>query len=250
MPGECTVVLLRHGESVYNAAQRFTGLLDPPLTRHGVCGAGSAAQQLRRAGLEPTVIVSSPLERAMRTADLVRTALGIADVPVVGAWQLAERDYGTLTGMAKRHVLERFGADAFTTWRRTVDGAPPPASPRQIATWECMPPPAVAEHLEVGAGESSREVIGRVRPWWDQTRDRLPPGACALLVAHGNSLRALRAILERLDDATLTGVNIPPTQPWVATLDGATPTAPVHGRYLDVPDAMAGIRRIEAAGGT
>lgn len=244
-----TLVLLRHGQSTFNATQRFTGLVDVPLTPLGEREAHAAAGVLVDAGLAPDVVLVSPLRRAADTADIVVRRTGAGDVPQVESWRLAERDYGCLTGLLKRKALERFGEPAFTTWRRTVDGRPPAASADEIVAWSPVPPLAVTEHIELGSGESLTDVVQRLEPCWEyQLRGLLGDGATVLVVAHGNSLRALCAMVEGLGPGAVAELNLPAAQPLVYRWDG--PSDAVCGRYLDLPNALAALRTIAAEGGT
>jgi 2,3-bisphosphoglycerate-dependent phosphoglycerate mutase len=244
------LVLLRHGESTHNAAQRFTGLLDVGLSNLGAEQARDAARLLAQWGVVPDLVVTSPLRRARRTADVVVAELGL-DVPPVQQWRLEERDYGVLTGMAKRQVRERFGADKFFEWRRTLHGRPPAARAEDVARWGLVStrPPGMCAP---GSGESLHDVIERVRPCWEgEIRDGLRAGRCVLVVAHGNSLRALCALVEGLDEDELEALNLPQGQPLVydaVSDDGRV--VPGCGRYLDVETALAVAAAIASEGGT
>ena len=126
--GHGVLVLLRHGESVYNAAQVFTGLLDVGLTGRGEEQARAAGRLLRAEGLTPDRIWTSPMRRSTATTELLCGAAGLEGVPVTVSWRLAERDYGSLTGVPKAEARERYGPRGYITVRRTLDGAPPPAT--------------------------------------------------------------------------------------------------------------------------
>jgi 2,3-bisphosphoglycerate-dependent phosphoglycerate mutase len=248
--GTGTLVLLRHGESTHNAAQRFTGLLDVELSDLGAEQARDAALLLLRAGAIPDLVLTSPLRRARRTAEAVIAELGI-DVPLVARWRLEERDYGVLTGMAKHQVRERFGADKFFEWRRTLHGKPPAARPEDVAGWGLVStrPPGMRAP---GSGESLHDVIERVRPCWEgEIREALRAGRCVLVVAHGNSLRALCALIDDLDEDELEALNLPQGQPIVYDVvsdDGGV--VPGSGRYIDVEAALAVAAVIAIEGGT
>jgi 2,3-bisphosphoglycerate-dependent phosphoglycerate mutase len=245
-----TLVLLRHGESEFNAAQVFTGLLDVDLTPRGEEQAREAGLLLRTHDLLPDVVLTSPMQRCARTTDLVRESGGLDGVPVTRSWRLAERDYGNLTGVPKHEAKVRLGAAGYITVRRTLDGAPSPATEEQATSW-----PAAA-YTEPGSGlpspgssESLRDVIGRVAPLWDDVRDLLVGARTVLVVGHGNSLRALCAVIDELSPAEVQDLNLPPGEPLVYrwTADGLTPRG---GRYLDPDDALAAAARIAHEGGT
>lgn len=244
-----TLTLLRHGESTYNAARVFTGLLDVDLSPLGERQAREAGRLLAEHAVVPDLVLSSPLRRARRTADAVLAELG-CDVPLVEEWRLEERDYGVLTGVPKRQVVERYGHDTFFAWRRTLHGRPPAADPSEVATWGLVStrPPGLPAP---GSGESLHDVIERVRPCWEgEIRSGLGDGRSVLVVAHGNSLRALCALIDDLDEDELEQLNLPAGQPlrYDATPDGRV--GPRGGRYLDPVAARAGAALIAAEGGT
>lgn len=244
-----TLVLLRHGESEFNAAQVFTGLLDVDLTPRGEEQAREAGRLLRTHDLLPDVVLTSPMQRCARTTDLVRASGGLDGVPVTRSWRLAERDYGNLTGVAKHEAKDLLGTDGYITVRRTLDGAPPPATEEQAASW----PDAYTEPgsglPSPGSSESLRDVIGRVAPLWDDVRELLVDARTVLVVGHGNSLRALCAVIDELSPEEVQHLNLPPGEPLVYrwTPDGL---APRGGRYLDPDDALAAAARIAHEGGT
>jgi len=244
-----TLVLVRHGESTANAAQTFTGLIDVDLSPLGVRQAHDAARLLALDGFRPDDVVTSPLTRARRTTSMILRDLGVTRAPR-SCWRLEERDYGCLAGMAKRAVAEQFGPEQFFTWRRTVDGRPPAASPDQVATWRIsstrpagLPAP--------GEGESLRDVIDRVRPCWsEQVLPGLRAGHRVLVVAHGNSLRALSSIIDDLSAVEVASLNLPPAQPLRYDVTAAGLLRPRGGRYLDDPAARAAAEQIAREGGT
>lgn len=244
------LVLLRHGESVFNATSTFTGLLDVGLSPAGERQVGVAAQLLRAAGLRPDVVVMSPMRRAARTAELLLGHLGV-DAPLEITWRLSERDYGCLTGVSKKVAVERHGDEAFFGWRRTLHGRPPAASPEQRASWTDPAPLPDTGPLVAGAGESLHDVVERVRPLWDEDlRARLAAGACVFVVAHGNSLRALCAVMEGLSDEEVENLNIPAGHPLLYAVDPAGRVHPRGGRYLDDDAARRDAAKVAAEGGT
>lgn len=245
-----TLVLLRHGESTANAAQRFTGLLDVDLTYLGAQQARAAAGLMERSGAHPDVVLTSPLQRARRTAELVIAELGLVDVPLLSNWRLEERDYGILTGLAKGQVWERYGPERLFEWRRTLHGKPPAAGPEQVAGWDVVSP-VTPDSPAPGSSESLQDVIDRVRPCWEgEIRRMLHDGRCILVVAHGNSLRALCAVIDSLNERELERLNIAPGQAleYDPTPDGRL--SPRGGRYLDAAAASADAVLIAAEGGT
>ena len=252
--GDPRLVLLRHGESVLNAGGVFTGLLDVRLTPAGEEQVGVAARLLAERGLRPGLIVTPPMLRALRTPELLLAGLAArdavdADVPRVVTWRLCERDYGALTGLAKADARALLGEHDFFALRRTIDGRPPPASAQQRAAWPATP---VADRgpLMPGAGESLADVIGRVTPVWTGTiRPALASGTLVVVVAHGNSLRALASTMEQLTAEETERLNIPAGHPLAYGFDGARPTPP-GGRYLDARAGLIAAERVAAEGGT
>ena len=244
-----TLILMRHGESVYNAAHVFTGLLDVDLSARGQEQARAAARVLRAEGLVPERIRTSPMRRSAATTALVRDELGLDDVPVSSTWRLAERDYGSLTGVPKVEARERYGPQGYITVRRTLDGSPGPATAEHAATWTERPYTEEGSGLPApGAGETLRDVIERVEPLWPELRAVVAVGGTALVVAHGNSLRALCAVLDELSPQEMQDLNIPPGQPLVYRWDGGR-LVPRGGEYLD-PAAHLAVEVIAREGGT
>lgn len=245
---ECTprigeLVLVRHGESSFNAEQRFTGLLDVPLTEHGVEQCHEAADLLFEEGIHPEHVVTTPLQRAHHTAQVIVERLGL---PVATRdWRLAERDYGWLTNLPKSLVRQIFGEEAFFEWRRTLDGKPPAAPAPLVKSWGELAQTDLGP-LRPGMSESLREVIARVRPAWLELKQEIGAGRHVLVVAHGNSLRALCALVEQLDDEQIERLNLPSGQPLVYTFVDGVPS----GRYLDPHTAHARAAAVAAEGGT
>ncbi|MEU9779836.1 2,3-bisphosphoglycerate-dependent phosphoglycerate mutase [Streptomyces phaeochromogenes] len=220
-----TLILLRHGESVWNAADRFAGWADVPLSDIGRKEAARCGALLTRAGLLPDVVHTSLLRRAISTADI---ALEVADrhwIPVQRTWRLNERHYGALQGRSREEVRTRFGDERFMTWRRSHDVAPPPAEQGTIVGRERD---ARYRHLgvTVPATESLNDVLVRLLPYWESAICAdLYAGRTVLVVAHGNVLRALISHLERIPDDALRQVAVPTGEPIRYELtDGLRPT--------------------------
>ncbi|WP_163541755.1 2,3-bisphosphoglycerate-dependent phosphoglycerate mutase [Occultella kanbiaonis] len=249
------VVLVRHGESVANARHLFTGVIDVGLTPAGEAECVLAGQRLAGAGWVPDVICTSELVRGWRTAELMRTAWPEV-VPVERDWRLNERNYGALSGYLKTEIAERFGRDRFLYWRRSLEGRPPPLTPELLALWRALPPFNVLPPQALTATESLADVVARVRPWVaDVLGAHVAAGRRVLLVAHGNSLRAVCGVLDRLDSDELAALNLPNARPLAYRLRAAQEaTAPVPtvrgGEYLDPGAAHAEAAAIAAEGGT
>ncbi len=259
-----TLILLRHGESTANAEGSFTGLRDVDLSERGVAQSHEAAALVAAEGLRPDVVFTSQMRRARRTAQLMLADLHDVEAPVLTSWRLNERDYGVLTGMPKRVVREQFGPERFHTWRRTLHGTPPPmpaADRAGVGFVEHGPGPHDGDHAAddvdsspasaPGDGESLHDVVLRVRPLWTgPLLGRLRQGETVLVVAHGNSLRALCSIVDSLSDIELEELNLATAQPVVYEVGVDGRAAPRGGRFLDPDTAVLAAIRIAFEGGT
>lgn len=249
MPG--TLVLLRHGESDLNAQGRFTGLLDPSLTAAGRTEAKAAAALIAAARLTPQAVWTSTLARATETARIVLAALGTPHIPMERVWELNERSYGCLTGLSRSHALAQLGEPRFTHWRRSYHGKPHPMPEEELEALRDSPALAGLPPEAVPATESLRDVAARIRPFWDR---KLAPSLrrhrAVLAVAHGNSLRALCLVIDRLAPGEVEALNIPTGQPLVYRFTDRMEPAVRGGTYLDPGAALAGAERIAAQGGT
>jgi 2,3-bisphosphoglycerate-dependent phosphoglycerate mutase len=249
------LVVLRHGESAANAAGRFTGWNDVPLTEAGRSQARSAAQMIHSAGLSPDVVFSSPLDRAVETARIVLAELGNPATALLIAWQLQERAYGELTGRLKTDVIRRFGAEQSFKWRRSLYASPPPLSaddprhPRHAASGTGTMPEGLAA-LSSGT-ESLSDVVQRVRSWCETDLSQsLAGNGTVLVVGHGNSLRALSMVIDDLTADEVEALNIPTCQPLCWSLDKALRGHPKGGRWLDPQSAWAAAAAVSREGGT
>jgi len=233
-----TLVLLRHGESEWNARNLFTGWVDVDLTDQGRAEAVHGGEMLTREGLLPDVVHTSVLRRAISTANL---ALDTADrhwIPVRRDWRLNERHYGALQGKDKKETLAQFGEEQFMLWRRSYDTPPPPIARGDEFSQEGDPRYAGLGG-EMPATECLKDVVTRLVPYWDNDiRTDLDAGRMVLVVAHGNSLRALVKHLDGISDDDIVALNIPTGMPLVYELDDALTPLTRGGRYLD-PEAAA-----------
>lgn len=246
-----TLVLLRHGESTYNAEDRFTGLLDVPLTDRGREEAVHAARLLAREGFVPDVIYTSLLSRTRETARIMQATLERSPIPARGVWQLDERNYGALTGLGKADVLAEYGQDLFIRWRRTLTGTPPPMDDDLLQQIRQQPALRHQPSQAVTATESLDDVCKRVNSFWfSRLRDDLRGGASVLVVAHGNSLRALCVVLDRLSEAEVVALNIPTGYPLLYEFDAELRPRVRGGRYFEPEAARAAAKKVAAAGGT
>ena len=245
-----TLILLRHGESEWNAKNLFTGWVDVDLSEKGMAEAANGGRLLAEAGLLPDVVHTSLLTRAIKTSQLALEACGRLWIPVVRSWRLNERHYGALQGKNKKETLEAYGEEQFMLWRRSYDVPPPPIDPEDPwaqthdARYAALPPEARP------ATECLADVVERLIPYWEDVivADSLRSGRTVLVAAHGDSLRALVKHLDGISDADIAGLNIPTGIPLVYRLDAdLRPTVP-GGEYLD-PQAAAEAAAAVAAQG-
>jgi len=243
-----TLVLLRHGESVWNAENLFTGWMDVPLSEKGEQEARRGGELLRGAGLLPDVVHTSLLRRAISTANLALDAADRHWIPVRRDWRLNERHYGALQGKNKKQTLDEYGEEQFMLWRRSYDTPPPPIEPGSEFSQDTDPRYADLGP-EMPATECLADVVKRFLPYWEQrVVPDLQAGKVVLIAAHGNSLRALVKHLDGISDADIAGLNIPTGMPLRYELDEQLrPTVP-GGEYLD-PEAAATAAAAVAAQG-
>ena len=242
-----TLILLRHGQSEWNEKNLFTGWVDVRLTEQGRSEAAHAGELLAEAGLEPDVLFTSVLSRAIQTANL---ALDTADrlwIPVQRSWRLNERHYGALQGLDKAETLAQYGEEQFMEWRRSYDTPPPELD--DASEWSQANDPRYAGiDGDRPRTECLKDVVARLVPYWEgEILPVLNSGKTVLVTAHGNSLRALVKHLEGISDADIAALNIPTGMPLVYEINAdGTPTGP--GRYLDPEAAEAGAAAVAAQG--
>jgi 2,3-bisphosphoglycerate-dependent phosphoglycerate mutase len=233
-----TLVLLRHGESDWNAKNLFTGWVDVDLTEKGRTEAVRGGELLVEAGLLPDIVHTSLQRRAITTAHLSLDAADRHWIPVKRSWRLNERHYGALQGKDKKQTLEQYGEEQFMLWRRSFDTPPPPIEDDD--EFSQVGDPRYADlGDEMPRTECLKDVIARFLPYWETAIvPDLQAGLTVLVAAHGNSLRALVKHLDGISDEDIAGLNIPTGMPLVYRLDESlAPTVP-GGEYLD-PEAAA-----------
>ena len=234
-----TLVLLRHGESDWNAKNLFTGWVDVDLTEKGRAEAVHGGVLMREAGLLPDVVHTSVLRRAITTANIALDTCDRHWIPVRRSWRLNERHYGALQGKDKKQTLEEFGEEQFMLWRRSYD-TPPPAL-ADDDQWSQVGDAAYAALPDevLPRTECLKDVVGRMLPYWyDAIVPDLLTGQTVLITAHDNSLRALVKHLDGISDAAIAGLNIPTGIPLRYDLDENLRPVTVGGTYLD-PAAAA-----------
>ncbi|MEO5851570.1 MAG: phosphoglyceromutase [Nocardioides sp.] len=233
-----TLILLRHGESDWNAKNLFTGWVDVDLTDKGRTEAVQSGVMIREAGLLPDVVHTSLQRRAITTAALALDAADRHWIPVRRSWRLNERHYGALQGKDKKQTLEQYGEEQFMRWRRSFDVPPPPIDDDD--EYSQVGDPRYADLAEeMPRTECLKDVIARMLPYWESgIVPDLRAGLTVLVAAHGNSLRAVVKHLDDIDDDDIAGLNIPTGQPLVYRLDDDLRPTVLGGEYLD-PEAAA-----------
>ncbi len=230
-----TLILLRHGQSEWNLADRFTGWVDVDLTPQGEAEATKGGVLIKAAGLAIDRAFTSVLTRAIRTSWLALAAAGQAYVPETKDWRLNERHYGGLTGLNKTETAAKHGEAQVKIWRRSYDIPPPELAPAGAFDFAADRRYA---GLTLPTTESLKTTLERVQPYWDaQIAPYLKAGETLLVAAHGNSLRAIVKLLFGLSDEAIIGVEIPTSNPLVIELDAAL--TPTGARYLDPVRATA-----------
>ena len=241
-----TLVLLRHGESEWNAKNLFTGWVDVDLTAKGEAEARRGGELLKEHGLLPDVIHTSLQRRAIRTGELALHAADRHWIPVKRSWRLNERHYGALQGKNKKETLAQYGEEQFMLWRRSYDTPPPPIADDD--EWSQAGDPRYAG-IPQPKSECLKDVVGRMLPYWyDAVIPDLRDGRTVLIAAHGNSLRALVKHLDEISDENIAGLNIPTGMPLRYDLTEDLRPTVKGGAYLD-PEAAADAAEAVAAQG-
>jgi 2,3-bisphosphoglycerate-dependent phosphoglycerate mutase len=234
-----TLIMIRHGESEWNDKGLFTGWVDARLSDRGRTEAARAGQQLAEAGLRPVVVHTSVLSRAIETANIALDVADLAWLPVHRSWRLNERHYGALQGKDKAQTRQEYGDEQFMTWRRSYDVPPPPLADDDPLSQVGDPRYGLLPPELVPRTECLRDVLARMLPYWyDAIVPDLAAGRVTLIVAHGNSIRALVKHLDGISDADIAELNIPTGMPLVYELDEEFRPVQPGGRYLD-PEAAA-----------
>ncbi|PIE21051.1 MAG: phosphoglyceromutase [Arachnia propionica] len=243
------LILLRHGESEWNAKNLFTGWVDVDINEKGVDEAKKAAGLLQAEGLLPDVLHTSLLRRAIHTAYLALDGCDRHWIPVKRSWRLNERHYGALQGLDKAATRDKYGDEQFMQWRRSYDTPPPVLDP--AAEYSQFHDPRYADIPEGDRPQTEclKDVVARMLPYYEShIVPDLIDGKVVLVVAHGNSLRALVKHLDGISDADIAGLNIPTGIPLLYELDDNYRPVTPGGRYLDPDAAAASIEAVKNQG--
>src|SRR5512134_64496 len=231
------LLLLRHGQSIWNLENLFTGWIDVDLSDQGRQEAREAGRLLKAEGIDFDVAFTSVLKRAIRTLWIALDEMDLMWLPVERTWRLNERHYGALQGLDKAQTVEKHGAAQVKVWRRSYDIPPPPlpatdpGHPRFDRRYAGVPA------AELPASESLKDTLSRVLPFWNsRIAPELRAGSNVLVAAHGNSLRALVKMLDEISDAAIVELNIPTGVPLLYELDADL--KPSSRRYLGDPEAV------------
>jgi 2,3-bisphosphoglycerate-dependent phosphoglycerate mutase len=229
--------MIRHGQSLWNRENRFTGWADIDLSEQGCTEAREAGALLKREGYMFDVAHTSVLKRAVHTLWGVMDAMDLAWLPVLTDWRLNERHYGALTGLNKAEIAAKHGDEQVHIWRRSYDVPPPPLDPAENF---CANDPRYAklEPAQIPLTECLKDTVARVLPYWHEVlAPALLGGQRVLVSAHGNSMRALVKYLDGISDEAITGLNIPNGVPLVYEFNEAL--NPVRHFYLGDAAAIA-----------
>ena len=247
MAHKYTLILLRHGNSVWNQENLFTGWVDVDLSDQGRAEAHRAGVLLAESGLKPDLLYTSRLKRAINTAHIALNAAERSWIDVKRDWRLNERHYGALQGKDKAQTLAEYGPEQFQIWRRSFDVPPPPIDDSN--EYSQAHDERYAGLSEIPKTECLKDVLVRMLPLWDaEIKQDLIGGKTVLVTAHGNSLRALVKHLDGISDDDIAELNIPTGIPLVYKLDENFKPLVTGGEYLDPEAAAAGAAAVAAQG--
>jgi 2,3-bisphosphoglycerate-dependent phosphoglycerate mutase len=232
------IVLLRHGESIWNQENRFTGWYDVDLAEKGMNEAREAGCLMKAQGFTFDLAYTSVLKRAIRTLWLALDEMDLMWIPITKSWRLNERHYGALQGLNKAQTAAKFGDDQVLVWRRSYD-IPPPALEKNDPRYPGQDPRyAGLSGQELPLTECLKDTVERFLPYWHDTIEpQVKAGKQVIITAHGNSLRALVKYLDGVSDQDIVGLNIPTGIPLVYEL--TDDLKPIRHYYLGDPDAIA-----------
>ncbi|MFM1825979.1 MAG: hypothetical protein RLZZ37_614 [Actinomycetota bacterium] len=249
MSKEYKLILLRHGESQWNALNLFTGWVDVDLSHKGINEAKRGGELLKEKNLIPDTLHTSVLNRAIKTSELALESAGIKQIPTKRSWRLNERHYGALQGLNKKDTLEKYGEEQFMLWRRSYDVPPPPIDPNDKYAQNNDPKYKDMQNSDIPLTECLKDVVKRVIPYWQESIvPELQSGKTVLVVAHGNSLRALIKYLENISDEDIAKLNLPTGIPLLYRLDENFKPIVFGGEYLDPQAAKEAIDAVANQG--
>jgi 2,3-bisphosphoglycerate-dependent phosphoglycerate mutase len=232
------LVLVRHGQSVWNLENRFTGWTDVGLTEQGRAEALEAGRLLKEGGYVFDVAYTSVLRRAIQTLWIILEEMGLEWIPVTNAWQLNERHYGNLQGLNKAEMAEKFGEEQVHIWRRSYDVPPPLLELKDERHPKFDPRYASLTPEQLPASESLKLTLERVLPYWHaELAPVIKSGKRVIIAAHGNSMRALVKYLDNISESEIPGLNIPTGVPLIYELDDEL--KPIKNYYLGDPEDAA-----------
>ncbi len=232
------LLLVRHGQSTWNVENLFTGWHDVDLSDLGTAEAAQAGRDLLAANLKPQIAFTSVLKRAIRTLWIMLDTMDRMWTPIEGSWRLNERHYGALQGLNKAQTVEKHGEALVKLWRRSYDVPPPPLSADDPRQPRFDPRYADVDPTWLPAAESLKDTLSRVLPYWEsRIVAELRAGKTVLIVAHGNSLRALVKMLDMMSETDIVEFNIPTGVPIVYELDEQL--QPLSRRFLGDPNAVS-----------
>jgi 2,3-bisphosphoglycerate-dependent phosphoglycerate mutase len=242
------IVLLRHGESIWNKENLFTGWTDVDLSEQGKAEAKRAGESLKADGFVFDVAFTSVLKRAIRTLWITLDELDLMWIPVHHSWRLNERHYGALQGLNKAQTAAKYGDEQVLIWRRSYDIPPPPLEPSDARYPGTDPRYAGLSKAELPVTECLKDTVARFLPHWHETIvPSIKSGKRVIIAAHGNSLRALVKYLDNISDQEIVGLNIPTGVPLVYELD--SDLKPIKHYYLGDPEEIAKAAAAVAAQG-
>ena len=242
------LVLIRHGESLWNQTNRFTGWTDVDLTEVGIEQAKNAGRLLKADGYDFDIAYTSVLKRATRTLWHCLDEMDRTWLPVVNSWRLNERHYGALQGLNKLETARRYGDAQVLVWRRSYDTPPPALLPTDPRSERGDVRYARLKPEQIPLTECLKDTVERVMPFWNEAlAPAMKAGKRIVVAAHGNSIRALVKYLDNIADDAIVGVNIPNGIPLVYELDGDL--KPIRHYYLGDPEAAAKAAAAVAAQG-
>lgn len=237
MTDKMTLVLLRHGESVWNKENLFTGWTDVELSEKGVSEAKAAGQTLKSEGFDFDICYTSYLKRAIHTLQLALDEMDRAWLPVEKSWKLNERHYGALQGLNKSETAEKYGEDQVKVWRRSYATCPPALEPSDERNPASQVQYRDVDPEDLPLTECLKDTVARAYPYFEEViKPRMVAGDRVLIAAHGNSLRALVKMFDGMSDDEITGVNIPTGVPLVYEFDRDFNV--ISKRYLGDQEAL------------